>query len=40
MIRKFFAALSRLFTRKQFGGNETITTASVDDSNEWRDRQI
>lgn len=40
MFRKFFAALSRLFTRKQFGGNEAITEVATDDSNQWRDRQI
>lgn len=40
MFRKFFATLSRLFTRRQFGGDEAITEVVVDDSNAWRDRQI
>ncbi len=40
MFRKLLAALSRLFSRKQFGGNEAITEVAAEDSNAWRDRQI
>ncbi len=40
MFRKLLAALSRLFARKQFGGNEAINDIATDDSNAWRDRQI
>ncbi len=41
MLKAIFAAIARLFGRKKtFGGYDAINHTRVDDSNDWRDRQI